>query len=369
MKLKHFARDLGRCTYCPKLCRFCCPASEAEHAETVTPWFKMSLAEMLRLGRIEPAGEPAETLYHCFACLHCRTHCRHGVDVPTALAAARALVLRAGGEPDSVRELLARMRASGNPWGEDLGSRLRDGLDARFQVPEAQAVVFAGCRSAREPSVQLEPLFDLLEAVDVDYVGLAVEVEVCCGMPLWQAGDLEGFTAHARKVAAVLSRARTVICPCPTCAYALGTLYGLHDVRISARVLTADAFLAGALADRNPARTLPGQYVFHDPCFQTRYLEQGDGPRQLLAAVLESPLVEPEPWSGDDASCCGGGGLVPYVLPEVAAQAARIRMGQLAATGAEKVASCCPGCAQQLGAVAGGLPVEDLIEILRRAYA
>lgn len=364
--LRDSRRDLANCTWCPKLCRFCCPTAEVEHRETVTPWFKMSLAEMVRQGRAEAAGEYGEVFLHCFGCLHCRTHCEHENDVPAALYAARRLALRAGEEAPAVAALLDRFRDSGNPWGEDLDAALRAAVDERFFVPEAQAVVFAGCQAIRAGGRELTPLFALFDRLGVDHVGIFHQGPLCCGAPLWQAGDAEGFAAHARDLAARLAGVRQVICPCPTCAHILMASFAEADVPLAAQVVTLDAFLAPRVADRPPPRRLGGAVALHDPCYSSRYLERGAALRELLAAVLAEPLCEPS-WADRDALCCGGGGLVPHTLPQVAAGAARLRAAQLDSTGAGRVVTACPGCVRQLDG-AGRLPVLDLAELLLEAY-
>ncbi|HOX46652.1 MAG TPA: (Fe-S)-binding protein [Myxococcota bacterium] len=360
-------RALKHCTYCPKLCRFCCPTAEAERSETVTPWFKMTLAELTRLGRRAPAGGPAEVFQHCLGCLHCRTHCRHQNDVPGALLAARAVALEAGAAPPATTALLERFRARGNPWGEDLAAARSAAVPAELLVPEAQAVLFPGCQALRAPARHLTPLLGLLAALGVEHVGVFSGPEVCCGAPLWQAGDLQGLRAHGRALAQRLAPARTILCPCPTCAWVLGVVLREAGCAPSGQVVTLDAFLAPFLRAREPARQVPGRWVFHDPCYLTRYLERGETTRQALQGALREPLLE-SAWSGQDAACCGGGGLVPHSLPGVARQAAALRAAQLEASGAEGVVTACPGCVRQLGE-AGPLPVKDWVELLAEAYA
>ncbi len=362
------ARALGHCTFCPKLCRFCCPTAEAERSETVTPWFKMTLAERYRQGARDLQGGPAEVFLHCLGCLHCRTHCRHQNDVPGALLAARAATFAAGEAPPAVLEVLARFRASGNPWGEELLAARARAVPPELLVPEAQAVVFPGCQALRAPERHLAPLLRLLGALGVEHVGVASGPEVCCGAPLWQAGDLAGLRAHGRALARSLSAARTILCPCPTCAWVLGAVLREAGAAPGGHVLTLDAFLAPLLARRPPPRALAGRYVFHDPCFLTRYLERGDTTRRVLGGVLGEPLLEPA-WTGADAACCGGGGLVPHALPEVARGVAAARVAQLAATGADAVVTACPGCVRQLGEPPDALPVKDWVELLADAYA
>ncbi|MBW1810563.1 MAG: (Fe-S)-binding protein [Deltaproteobacteria bacterium] len=367
MSLNSHKRDLGNCTYCPKLCRFCCPAAEAEHSETVTPWAKMSLVEMVRAGRLEACDEVGEVFYHCFACLHCRTHCKHENDVPAALLSARNMVLTGGGEPAGVSSFLGKFYDTANPWGIDLSAEYKKLVDKRYFVPEAQAVLFSGCDAIKNGNDNLKKTFELMELIGVDYLAAFDGTDLCCGMPLWQAGDREGFKAHAKKMVGSLSSYRTIVCPCPTCVYALKTLYEEVDLKISAEIVHMTEFLGPIIKNTKPQRRVSGSFVFHDPCYLGRYLEKTNLPREILASVLEEELSELV-WEGQDAACCGGGGLVKHVLPEIAEQAAVLRMDQLKSSGANSVATACPGCIEKLGSVADALEVVDLIEILYLAY-
>ncbi len=364
--LKPHARATDLCTWCPKLCRFCCPTARVEHSETVTPWFKMSLAARVRAGQVDACGEAGEVFLHCLGCLHCRTHCKHENDVPAALFAARAAGLAACGEAPEVAGVLDRFRDTGNPWGEQLQPALRAQVPERYFVPEAQAVVFAGCQAIRAGQRHLGPLFELFEALGIDHVGIHHGDPLCCGAPLWQAGDVQAFVQHARELARILGRVRQVICPCPTCAHVLVAELAAAGVTLTTEVVTLDRFLLPSVRSHPPKNRLRPAVVFHDPCYLTRYLERGREVRALLGEVLAGPPLEAH-WTLEDASCCGGGGLVPHTLPEVASDAARLRMEQLAATDAERVVTACPGCVRQLEG-AGGLPVLDLAELLLEAY-
>ena len=367
MSLDTHKRSLGRCTYCPKLCRFCCPTAEVENRETVTPWGKMSLAEMVRLDRLEPGGDVGEVFYHCFACLHCRTHCTHRVDVPGAMIEARSLVLKAGAELSRVDAVLGRFRDTGNTTGEDLSKMLLDQIEAKYLEPDAQAVLFLGCDALRYESGRPAMVFRLFEELGVDYVAAHVGETLCCGMPLYQAGDLEGFRAHAKKLQVALSRYRTIISPCPTCVYAFMGLYADMDLAPRASVLHLSSFLGPLLEGKEPKKKLEGQYTYHDPCYLGRYLEKTKLPREMLGRVLSEPLLEPV-WTGPDATCCGGGGLVPHILPDVAKGAAEMRMDQLKKSGAARIITACPGCIHHLSETSDALPVDSLTAILLHAY-
>jgi len=80
-------RALELCVFCPKMCRFACPASEVTSREAFTPWGKVSLAALA--GRA-PDESAALAFAACTGCLRCQTYCAHANDVPALLYAARA---------------------------------------------------------------------------------------------------------------------------------------------------------------------------------------------------------------------------------------------------------------------------------------
>lgn len=369
MSLGEHKRDLEHCTYCPKLCRFACPTALAENKETVTPWAKMSLANMVRLGRLPGGGEEGEVFYHCLGCLHCQTHCVLGADVPGALMAARAEFLTRGGTLPAVQAVLDAFGAMGNPWKENLRSKLVESVPAEVLVDEAQAVLFAGCEAIRRGAGYLSQVFELFRVLGIDFVAAYQGPELCCGAPLWQAGSLGAWREHARKVGEALSRFKSIICLCPTCLYALRGLYPTLDSPLKARtsVVHLTQFLQPFLERHPPARKLPGKFVLHDPCYLGRFQDQVALPRAVLAGLVQEPLADLV-WTGKDASCCGGGGLVPFVLPQVSADAASLRMEKLRASGAEQVVTACPGCIRQLSSTERALPVVDVFQLALRAY-
>lgn len=366
MKLKHHRRELELCSYCPKLCRFACPIAEAERRETVTPWAKMSLLEMVRRGRLDMDDDVAEVFYHCLGCQQCYTHCRHGVDVPAALVTGRALALELGVAPEPVQQVIENLQSGADTRGRDLHKLLNDEADAAHRQPEARAVLFAGCHLLARPG-SLRRHLEVLERLGADYLAVFEGEQLCCGLPYWWAGDIAAFRRHAQRLARRLGAYRRVVCPCPSCAMTLRQLYPQVDATVSSEVLHLVELLAPLVVEKPPPQPVAGSFVFHHPCTLARYLDLGQVSDRLLERVLAEPPASCS-WSGRDTFCCGGGGLVPEVLPEVATQVAARRMTQLRDSGAEQVVTSCPGCLDQLEGVPGGLESLDLIELVALAY-
>ena len=114
--------------------------------------------------------------------------------------------------------------------------------------------------------------------------------------------------------------------------------------------------------------------AYHDPCQLGRYMGLIEQPRTVLRAVENVELVEPEWTSGEWSTCCGGGGGFEVVFPDMSRTLAVNRVAELAETGADIIATQCPGCLMQLK---GGLKdlkkdaieVVDLASLLAQVFA
>ena len=56
------------CAYCPKLCRFSCPVSEATHTESHSTWGKMTAAHLVSTEKRALDESTAKALHACTGC-------------------------------------------------------------------------------------------------------------------------------------------------------------------------------------------------------------------------------------------------------------------------------------------------------------
>lgn len=88
--------------------------------------------------------------------------------------------------------------------------------------------------------------------------------------------------------------------------------------------------------------------TYHDPCNQARSGGIIDEPRYVLRHVVQD-FIEMEPHGAENYCCSGGGGMLS--MTEFAKQriaAGKVKADQIAATGAEIVATSCHNCLDQL---------------------
>jgi Fe-S oxidoreductase len=147
--------------------------------------------------------------------------------------------------------------------------------------------------------------------------------------------------------AAVACRAKTLLLP--ECGHAYGAMRwqgaNLYGKPLPFQVLHISEFLAAAVREgRLKLKPMQRSVTFHDPCQVSRRGGATSAPREVLAA-LGADLHEMPP-AGDANWCCGGGGGVVTLhrADEHRHRAFQIKMQQVEATGAERIATSCSNC-------------------------
>lgn len=139
---------------------------------------------------------------------------------------------------------------------------------------------------------------ELLKKLGVDYIKLA-DAELCCGIPVLNAGYVEDFEALKRKNLEVFREydVKRIITNCPGCYHTLKNEYGLEVEHIT------------QLLARNSSRlskTKGGEVTYHDPCHLGRWSGVYDEPRNVLEK--KGFQVKELPYNRESGLCCGGGG-------------------------------------------------------------
>jgi Fe-S oxidoreductase len=348
--------QLDQCAYCPKLCRFTCPVSEATGREAFTPWGKMSTAFLAERRARPPDAALATAAYACSGCGRCQSFCRNDVDVPAALAAARTVAIESGHAPPGVQALLQRFRRDGSPVGSLAAAMATSG--AEVASPSQTEVFFPGCVAlALEPS-------DVRAAQAVGAklsarLPLARAADRCCGYPLYAAGDHDGFRAQARRTAARLSAAGRLVVGDPGCAHTLRNLYPKAGVELHCEIVPLAEHLALSLPKLGGRAPLRESVAFHDPCHLARSLECTEAPRALLRRAV-TELIEPV-HARAETNCSGGGGAMPWSMSDVAGAMGAARALELA-DAAPLVVTACPTSKRALRR--SGANVRDLAAVV-----
>jgi Fe-S oxidoreductase len=328
-----------------------------------------------RGGRDEPlVGAHAmihpDTLWACTTCLACVHSCPMMIEhVDAVIALRRFETLERGATPAKAAALLDELRATDNPGGRALTSRLDWAVDLDIPViaeGEPRDVLLWLGDGAFEPHGQrtLRALVRLMRRGGVDFAVLG-DAELDCGDIARRLGDEATFQDLARRNIATLATFdfQRIVTADPHVLHSLRNEYpafgGDHTV-IHHSSLLAGLVTGGALT---VARPNAQRLTFHDPCYLGRYQGETAAPRVVLEAIGVE-LVEMKR-SREFPRCCGGGGggMVSDIVGE--RRIPDTRMDDVRKVGAETVAVACPNCAAMLEGVTGPRPeVVDIAELL-----
>src|SRR5690606_32452980 len=151
-----------------------------------TPWGKMTSLHHVAKRTLPMEQAYASTWYACTGCMRCRTFCDHGNEVAATLGAGRAEAVRTGAAPAAADAII-----DAQPEREQHARRAaEERFGDRMRAPSATVFV-PGCTACVVAPGDAEAA---LEAVDaLSGTRARVEASGCCGLPLLEAGDPEGF--------------------------------------------------------------------------------------------------------------------------------------------------------------------------------
>ncbi len=359
------AAETRLCTYCPKLCRPACPVSTVEGRETVTPWGKMrAMGELTR--DVVPAGdEPASAAaaYACTGCGGCATLCLLDNPVADTLREGRADAFAAGLAPAAARRVVERF-----PERMERLEAIAADLDvADVARGDGTTAYLPGCTAVR---------FDAADVADTARAvarlspsgGCTVVADTCCGSPLLEAGDREGFLRHARRFATDLGGFETIVTADAGCAHTLRVLYERLNVAAPRwQRVEHVAELAARNAHLLKRDDAAGEVIVHDACKLGRGVGVYDAPRAALRAITGRAPTE-LPRHHEEGACSGGGGQLPATMPETAQGIARELADLVREAAGGREATVITSCATSRRALRSqGIAADDLSVWIARA--
>ncbi len=271
---------------------------------------------------------------------------------------------------DSMMSLIRRMDKS------VVGTELPMGL-AGFQ--KKLGIDFAGMSRkilAKGDDADGQPLRDaikVLHNLGVEF-GYLAEEEPCCGGLLYYIGLQSEFAQNAQDLYQKLKSlgVKRIISIVPSCTYTIRNLIPKFAAGYDIEVKHFLEIVLENIDSRELRFPREVKVAYHDPCQLSRYLRLIEEPRQILKAIKNIELVETDWTKGELSTCCGGGGGFEAVFPELSQILAMNRVKELTETGAQIIATHCPGCIMQLKdglkeLKTDGVEVLDLAQIIARA--
>lgn len=410
-ELSAYRQELSACVRCGA-CQAQCPTYLATSKEGAAARGKLVLATELLAGRAELDAEAVRDLSLCLLCGACVHSCPNQVRTDAIVSVLRREISKKKG-----LGLLGKGVAAltGNP--RLLGSLMRgaglfsslffekipetSGLRLRFSPHTLQDRVFpplprqnmfarlpqklpgrpdkptlaffAGCTISYLYPEIAEATVRVLQ--HLGYTVLVPRQQGCCGMPALSSGNGELLKQLVRANTAAFANLAVdhIITACASCGAALHQVHQAQHVQpgetgqdctsFANKVMDIHVFLEKegclhTLADLLTTTTATSQRIkvcYHDPC----HLKNHGVTREPRALLRTLPMVDYVEMDGA-ALCCGLGGTFSASQPDLSRTIADRKIEGLAASGAELVASGCPGCILQLTDIIhrAGLPMQ-----------
>ena len=388
-ELEDYREEIENCVKCGA-CRAHCPVFVADKREGRVARGKIALANSVLDGEVDFEKKVLEDMSQCLLCGSCCAGCPNKVHTEEIVAATRRRIAEQKGLSTfgkGVAAVLGRpklmnlLAKSGGALSSILFKKLPEdsGLRLRFPAPYLEAdrtlppidikpfrervpelipgqagqpsvLFFTGCGiNYMYPAVG-EAFLKVLKFLDVTVI--IPKDQACCGLPAVSAGATRTIEKLAEQNLAAISshKADHIVTACASCNAGLGDIYaemGAEFDDLSARTVDIFVFLANhGLPEKLatlPKADKPIKVTYHDPChLRNRGITRE--PRQILKALPQVEYVE----MPDAATCCGLGGTYSVYHYDTSKKIGAQKAANIAASGAELVATDCPGCIMQL---------------------
>ena len=387
--LEDYREEIEQCVKCGA-CRAHCPVFGAEKHEGRVARGKVALAGSVLDGEIGLEAKVLEDLSQCLLCGSCCAQCPNKVPTEEIVAAARRRIAEQKGLSSFGKGLAAvlgrpklmnLLAKSGGVLAPLLFKKLPEnsGLRLRFPAPYIEsgrtlppivAKPFRERVPERIPGAQGAPTVAFFTGCGINYMypaigeafvkilkflGVTVIIpkdQACCGLPAVSAGSAKTVEELAAQNLSALTRTPVdyVVTACASCNAGIGKIYadqGDDYQALAAKTMDIFVFLAKhGLPEKLaalPKATNRTRVTYHDPChLRTRGITKE--PRQILKALPQIEFVEMEA----AGTCCGLGGTYSVYHYDTSKQIGAKKAGHIASSGAELVATDCPGCIMQL---------------------
>jgi heterodisulfide reductase subunit D len=294
----------------------------------------------------------SEMVYRCTLCGECSVSCPVSIDAKNLWLALRETLVEMGHYPRAAERLKDNLLEAHNISGDENEERtdwldfLDEVPDHRYQKEKAEVAYFVGCVASYFPLVQKIPqaLIEILDKAGVDFTLLGGE-EWCCGFPLIGAGmkkEAKALIQHNLEMMKKKGVKRAVF-TCPSCYH---TWMEEYDTDIE--IFHSTQFIKELIKEGNIRfRENTVRVTYHDPCDLGRASGVYEAPREILRAIPGVELIEMES-NRERCKCCGGGGNLEMVDPELSAALAQEKIKEIQATGAETVITSCQQCVRTI---------------------
>ncbi len=317
-QLRKFSDECIQCGVCLNICAL---LNELE----LTPG---EIAQAILADQV--SEECLAAIQRCDMCGHCGEGCLVNLNPPDLIKAAREILVQRGRiNPQDYDVMLVDRE-----W--NFFSIYRETWDVHFADlvrEQYETLFFPGCTLAAYTPELARAAFAWLQGQGLQ-VGFS---DLCCGNPLDSIGLAVEADRHLDRLRAQLASAgaRQIITACPNCEARLKAA-GIANVEVR----SIYELMVAAGIQLNGSQKL----TFHDSCPDRHNPANPSNVRRLLSGY---PQVEMSS-RGPETICCGSGGIVSMIDPELCSNRALARMAEYAESGADTCVTSCMACAHRL---------------------
>ncbi|MEA2070890.1 MAG: (Fe-S)-binding protein [Asgard group archaeon] len=367
-------KKLVYCMNCPNMCRFDCPVVETSKNESHSPATKARIAYFLELDVLEKTPENLMPIFEgCLHCYACQMWCPFDFSVGELLEDVYSDLLAEQAIPDEISEFVERIHVNEGLYPEE---KYRITESMREKLHSGSTYFFSGCVTKTNYPQVIKNVIKISEKIE-NPMQTNFEEQKCCGAPAIYSGDFE----EARKLAKTniemfkANGIKEIVCECPECAYTLKNLYreklGLafeipvyHIIEwLYKKIEKKDISIRSKSEKGNPYTPFPVSY--HDPCILVRKLNVIREPYFFLKKLFGKNFNEIN-YSRFDTNCCGYGGVVNIVNPDLASNISKKRLKEFLDKGIKTIVTTCPTCHYSFmkNNIEMEFEIVDLIELL-----
>lgn len=315
--LDRFATE---CTACRLCSHDCSMLTKTDH----TP---QSIAFNLLHEKLSP--ELTSLVQHCSLCGLCSQSCPQRLNPAELMQAARTSLISKGKiDPKDYLPMLV-------DHPNNFFNLYRETWDISYSDLEKEnctTLFFPGCTLSSYAPELTRAAWQWLDNKELN-VGLSTQ---CCGLPLHSIGlnaRMENYLA-SMQYRFKMRGVKRVVTACPNCFYFLKNRLSGIDVVSLYQLMTE----AGV---KIPAQH---QISVHDSCPDRFNGEIGQSVRAFFPAGRINELS----YYGNKTRCCGAGGIVSMISPDISAERAVQRLNEINSANADMCVSACMGCVKRL---------------------
>ncbi len=360
--------DLYACTECGQ-CTANCPATLSEKAlnpkEVILSLKKTLLThgkDLLDKKGAEKKEEiddamikeliTEDVLWDCTNCRACMEVCPVDIQhVDKIIDMRRYLVLMECNFPSEVKATFRGMERNNNPWG--IGSSTRGDWAKDLGIRnlsedggEVDLLFFLGCAASFDDRNQkiAASIVKILQAAGINF-GILGREEGCCGDSARRIGNEYLYQTMAEQNISTFYKhnIKKILVACPHGYNTIKNEYPQFGGEFE--VMHHTEFIWQLIQEGKI--TLKGELAktvtYHDSCFLGRYNSIYDAPRQILASIPKTKIIEMDR-NRRYAFCCGAGGGRMWMEKVRGRRVFAMRTEQALAKNPDYIVTACPFC-------------------------